>query len=325
MARIVVIGGSGHVGTYLLPLLVARGHEVVNVSRGKRAPYRDHAAWNAVEQVTVDRKAEEAQGKFGARISGLNGDIVVDMITFELGGAQQLVEALRGKIEHYLFCSSIWVYGHAARVPSVESDPMNAIDAYGINKAKVERWLLQQARRDGFPATCFRPGHIVGEGWVPINPQANTNPEIFSQIARGDELTLPNLGLEMVHHVHADDVAQWIVCAIEHKAASIGEAFNTVSSHALTLRGYAEAMFAWFEQEPRLAFAPFEEWKRGLSESDGKTSWGHVMRSSCVSIEKSRQRLGYNPRFTSLEAIQESVQALIAAGRVTVPQGRAEA
>lgn len=94
---------------------------------------------------------------------------------------------------------------------------MNAIDDYGVNKAKIERWLLQQARRDGFPATSFRPGHIVGEGWVPINPQANANPDVFSQMARGEELVLPNLGLEMVHHVHADDVAQWIIRAIEQR------------------------------------------------------------------------------------------------------------
>ncbi len=318
MARIVVIGGSGHVGSYLLPALVARGYEVVNVSRGKASPYREHAAWKAIEQVTVDRRAEEAQGKFGARIAGLNADIVVDMISFELDRAQQLVEALRGKIEHYLFCSSIWVYGHATTVPSVETDRTNAIDAYGVNKAKIEAWLLQQARRDGFPATSFRPGHIVGEGWVPINPQANTNPEVFSRIARGEELALPNLGLEMLHHVHADDVAQWIICAIGQRAASIGEVFNTVSSHALTLRGYAEAMYKWFEQEPRLSFAAFDEWKLGLTKSEADTSWGHIMRSSCVSIEKSRQRLGYNPRFSSLEAIQESVTALIASGRIEI-------
>ncbi len=319
MARIVVIGGSGHVGTYLLPALVERGYEVVNVSRGTASPYREHAAWKAIEQVAADRKAEEAEGRFGKRIADLNADIVVDMISFELEGAQQLVEALRGKVEHYLFCSSIWVYGHATTVPSVETDPTNAIDVYGVNKAKVERWLLQQARRDGFPATTFRPGHIVGEGWVPINPQANVNPDVFSQIARGEELALPNLGLEMVHHVHADDVAQWIICAIEQRAASIGEVFNTVSAQALTLRGYAEAMYRWFEQEPRLSFAPFDQWKLGLTESDAQVSWGHVMRSSCVSIEKSRQRLGYQPRFSSLESIQQSVKALIASGRVTVP------
>lgn len=319
MARIVIIGGSGHVGTYLVPRLVELGHKVVNVSRGGAAPYRPHPVWSAVEQVLADRKIEESEGRFGERIANLNADIVVDMISFRLKGTQQLVEALRGKIEHYLFCSSIWVYGYPTSVPSVESDPTNAIDAYGVNKAEIERWLVQQARRNGFPATSFRPGHIVGEGWVPINPQANANPEVFSRIARGEEIALPDLGLEMLHHVHADDVAQWIICAIDQRAACIGEVFNTVSAHALTLRGYAEAMFRWFGEEPRLTFAPFEEWKRDLSKSDAETSWGHVMRSSCVSIEKSRQRLGYNPRFTSLDAIQESVTALIASGRINLP------
>jgi nucleoside-diphosphate-sugar epimerase len=55
-------------------------------------------------------------------------------------------------------------------------------------------------------------------------------------------LVLPNLGLEMVHHVHADDVAQWITRATENRSASIGEAFNTVSERAVTLRGYAETV-----------------------------------------------------------------------------------
>ena len=319
MARIVIIGGSGHVGTYLVPALVERGHEVVNVSRGTAAPYRPHPAWKAVEQVLVDRRAEEAEGNFGSRIAALDADIVIDMISFELEGTQQLVRALHGKVEHYLFCSSIWVYGHAVSVPSAETDRPNAIDTYGTNKAKIEAWLLQQARRNGFPATCFRPGHIVGEGWVPINPQGNFNTEVYSLIARGEELVLPNLGLEMLHHVHADDVAQWIICAIEHRAASVGEVFNTVSSQAVTMRGYAEAMYLWFGREPRLSFAPFDQWKLGLKTNDAETSWGHIMRSSCVSIEKSRQRLGYIPRFSSLEAIQRSVAALITSGRVSVP------
>lgn len=124
----------------------------------------------------------------------------------------------------------------------------------------------------------------------------------------------------MLHHVHADDVAQWIVCAIEQRAASIGEVFNTVSSHALTMRGYAEAMYRWFGREPQLSFEPFDQWRLGLTETDARTSWGHIMRSSCASIEKSCQRLGYNPRFSSLESIQESVEALIASGRIIVPK-----
>jgi nucleoside-diphosphate-sugar epimerase len=319
MSRIVVIGGSGHVGSYLVPALVELGHEVVNVSRGTASPYRPHFAWNAIENVALDRAAEEKNGQFGTKIAELRPDVVVDMISFDLSSTQHLVEALRGKVEHYLFCSSIWVYGRFFAVPSTEADRPNPIDTYGKGKAESEAWLLRQARLTGFPATCFRPGHIVGEGWAPINPIGNANPEIFSLIARGDELVLPNLGLEMVHHVHADDVAQWIIRAIENRTASIGEAFNTVSEQAVTLRGYAETVYRWFGKEPRLAFKLFDEWITGLEGRHAENSRGHVIRSSCHSIEKSRKRLGYKPRYTSFEAIHESVLALIDSGKVIAP------
>ena len=39
MSRVVVIGATGHVGTYLVPRLVRAGHEVVALSRGEREPY----------------------------------------------------------------------------------------------------------------------------------------------------------------------------------------------------------------------------------------------------------------------------------------------
>ena len=101
MSRIVVIGGSGHVGSYLVPALVQRGHEVVNVSRGAAKPYRPHFAWSLIENVTLDRGAEEKAGRFGAKIAELRPDIVVDMISFDLakhaasgGGAARQDRAL---------------------------------------------------------------------------------------------------------------------------------------------------------------------------------------------------------------------------------------
>src|SRR6185295_6031644 len=100
--RVVVIGGSGHVGTYLVPRLVAAGHEVVAVSRRQRAPYQAHGAWAAVEQRAIDRAVAEAAGTFGAQILELRPDVVIDLICFTLDSARQLVEALRGAVQHFL-------------------------------------------------------------------------------------------------------------------------------------------------------------------------------------------------------------------------------
>ncbi len=321
MARVVVIGGSGHVGTYLVPALVERGHQVVNVSRGQAAPYRRHAAWASVEQVVVDRTAEDATGAFGPRIAALDADIVVDMISFDLPSTQALVEALRGRVEHFLHCGTIWVYGHNAAVPATEDDPLNPFGEYGTNKAAIETWLLREARRTGFPATVFRPGHIVGPGWAPLNPAGHFNVDVFSRIARGEELALPNAGLETVHHVHAGDVAQVVLRAILNRTASVGEAFNAVSAQALNLRGYAEAMYRWFGHEPRLRFQPYEVWKADQETEDAEATWEHIARSPCHSIAKGQRRLGYEPRYSSLDAVKEAVAALIDAGTVETPEG----
>lgn len=53
--RAIIIGGSGHVGTYLVPRLVEAGYDVINVSRQERAPYQPHGAWKSVQQVQLDR------------------------------------------------------------------------------------------------------------------------------------------------------------------------------------------------------------------------------------------------------------------------------
>src|SRR5881227_189156 len=95
MSRIAVIGATGHVGTYLVPRLVRAGHDVVALSRGEREPYTPAPEWRAVERVSVDREAEDAAGRFGDWIAALEPDVVIDMICFTAGSAQQLVDALR--------------------------------------------------------------------------------------------------------------------------------------------------------------------------------------------------------------------------------------
>jgi nucleoside-diphosphate-sugar epimerase len=195
----------------------------------------------------------------------------------------------------------------------------NPFGEYGINKAQIETWLLHEARCSGFPATIFRPGHIVGPGWAPINPLAHANVEVFSRMARGEELALPNLGLETIHHVHAADVAKIVLLAIANRSASIAEVFNAVFDKALNLRAYAEAIFRWFGFEPKLRYIPIEEWKKQQSPEDAHLAWEHIARSSCLSIDKARRRLGYEPSYTSLSAVQEAVSALIARGDVQRP------
>jgi len=314
--RVVIIGASGHVGTYLVPRLVAAGCEVVAVSRGRRAPYQPHGAWTAVERHLIDRSGAEAARTFGDHIRALRPDAVVDMICFTLDSARQLVESLRGTVQHFVHCGTLWVHGPSAIVPTREAQPRTPFGEYGIQKAAIEAYLLDEARRHGFPATVLHPGHIVGPGWAPLNPAGHFNPAVFSQLAAGAELALPNLGLETVHHVHADDVAQAFERALTHWGSAVGESFHVVSPTAITLRGYAEAVAGWYGKPARLKFLPFDEWKRGELAEDAELTWDHIAHSTHASSDKARRFLDYVPRYSSLAAVKESVNWLATRGKI---------
>jgi len=271
-----------------------------------------------VEQLTLDRTTEEAAGRFGQRIAEAQADAVIDLTCYTLESAQQLVDALRGRITHFLHCGTIWVHGPSIEVPTTEEQPREPLGDYGCRKAAIESFLLKEARMGGVPATILHPGHLVGPGWAPLNPTANFNPRIFSDLAQGSEVLLPNIGRECVHHVHADDVAQAFVQSIANRSVAVGEAFHVVSPAALTLYGYARAVASWFGQIARLRFLPWEEWKQSVSEREAQITWDHIARSPNCSIKKAERLLQYRPRYTSLEAIRESVFAMIENKVITI-------
>lgn len=309
--RIVVIGGTGHVGSYLVPQLVTEGHTVVNVSRQARRAYFAHPAWADVTQINLDRTSLEADGAFGTAIANLQPDIVIDMVCFYPESAAQMVKALNGRIRQYLQCGSMWVHGYGVELPVQEAQERRPLCDYGKQKLAIEAYLLKAAQEEGFPATVLHPGHIVGRGWAPVNPAGNLNLDVFRQLAKGEPITLPDLGLYLLHHVHADDVAQAFQLAIRHPDKAIGEAFQVVSPAALTLRGYAEAVAGWFGREAKIDFHPATEWLKTLAEHDAAISRDHMTHSIVGSIEKARRLLQYEPRYSSLAAINESIQYLL--------------
>jgi nucleoside-diphosphate-sugar epimerase len=315
--RVVVIGGSGHIGTYLSPRLVEAGHDVLCVSRGRREPYQRHSAWTHIARVALDRPAEEAAGTFGERIAELHPDAVIDLTCYRIESAVQLVDGLRGRTAHLLHCGTIWVHGPSVEVPTREDQPRAPFGDYGCRKAEIEKYLLEEWSARQFPVTVLHPGHLVGPGWPPINPAGNFNPQVFSGLAAGRETLLPNLGMETVHHVHADDVAQVFALAVARPSAAIGESFHVVSPAALTLRGYAERMASWFGREACLRFLPWDEWRACFSERDAAVTWDHIAHSPNCSIDKARSLLGYEPRYSSLEAAQESVSWLMREGLIS--------
>lgn len=318
--RIVVIGGSGHIGSFLVPRLVRAGHQVVSVTRSGGTGYSYAPEWSQVQHAAIDRQQRDADGTFGEAILALEPEVVIDLVCFTLESATALVEALRGHIAHLISCGSIWRYGPSRKLPIAEgSDSAGApFDEYGIQKAAIARMLKAETASGGLVTTSIHPGHIVGPGWNPTGPLGNTDPESWRLLSEGGTIRLPGSGTETLHHVHADDVAQGFELAVAHREAARGEDFNIVAPSALSIRGYVEIASGWFGQTASIESITWDEYRASTTEEYARESWGHLHRSHVFTIEKAKRLLGYAPAYEPDRAILESVRWLIDHGQLHV-------
>jgi nucleoside-diphosphate-sugar epimerase len=314
MSRVVVIGATGHIGSYLVPRLVRGGHDVTALSRGLRAPYHECPEWQHVTTVTIDRDALDAAGTFGAQVAALRPDVVIDLVCFTAASAAQLVAALRPSRPLLVHCGTIWVHGPALRVPVTEDEPRTAYGEYGTGKAEIEALLHAETAAGGVPSVVLHPGHISGPGWPVITPAGNLDPGTWTALATGAPLALPDHGLGILHHVHADDVAQAFELALSRPAA-IGASFHVVAGQAMTLRGLAAGAAGWFGREPALDFVDWPEFERRAGPEHAAATREHTFRGIAASIARSRAVLGYEPHYSSLDALREALAWLAAAGR----------
>jgi hypothetical protein len=77
----------------------------------------------------------------------------------------------------------------------------------------------------------------------------------------------------------------------------------------------------WFGQPARLRFLPCDSWRSGVSEGDAAITWDHMAHSPTCSIAKARTLPGYEPGYSALAAVQESVRWLIETVKVPLPKG----
>ncbi len=278
------------------------------MTRGSRAPYHDSPEWESVTRVSIDRDSADKNGTFGCDIVKLSPDVVVDLICFNVESARLIVDALRGNVEHFIHCGTLWVHGVPRTRPYDETARREPFGDYGIRKAEIERFLLEQSR-SGFPATVLHPGHITGPGWTPINPAGNLDVGVFDKLAKGDRVALPDERIATLQHVHADDVAQAFELAIARRDDAIGQAFHVAARMPVTLREYASAVASWSGREANLEFLPWEEWRKTVSATDAMLTHDHIAHSPFASVAKAESLLGFAPRYSAVEAVRDAIES----------------
>ncbi len=155
--RILVLGGTGAMGVYLVPALIQAGFEAVVTSRSRREPDRPGLTY---------LQGNARDGSFlQAVLAGARFDAIVDFMSYGTAEFKARRDQLLDHTAHYLFLSSYRVFADAAPAPLTERSPRLldvcadaaylATDEYALAKARQEDLLRESGARHW---TIIRPG-----------------------------------------------------------------------------------------------------------------------------------------------------------------------
>jgi nucleoside-diphosphate-sugar epimerase len=231
--RVLMIGGTGLISTAITRSLVERGDNVTLFNRGQRPAEvpRD------VSRILGDRTA---YGEFEARMSEARAyDAVVDMVAFRSEDVESAIRAFGGRIEQYIFCSTVDVYTKPARSYPVREGAERKPSAsfpYAYCKAQCERVLEAAHARGEFQVTRIRPAWTYGEGGSILHT-FGWGTYFLDRLRRGQPVIVHGDGTSFWVACHRDDVAQAFLGALGNPRA-YGQAYHVTGEEWLTWNAY---------------------------------------------------------------------------------------
>jgi UDP-glucose 4-epimerase len=229
--KALVIGGNGFIGTNLVSLLLAQGHQVRIFDRYPNrfgtpaAASSAHPVQNVVGDFSNHGEIAEAvrdmDWVFHLAYTTLpqtsNDDPVYDIRSNVGDTVQLLQECVKNKIKKVVFISSGGtVYGVPKRAPILEDDPTDPICSYGITKLAIEKYLHLFQRLHGLEYVTARLSNPYGELQNP-NAKQGAVGVFLGQIARNQPITIWGDGNVVRDYIYIGDTVKALLCAAEYK------------------------------------------------------------------------------------------------------------
>jgi nucleoside-diphosphate-sugar epimerase len=300
--RVCVIGGTGHIGKFLCPALVAQGHEVTALARGV-TPVPAGGGWEKVRRVACSYQP-------GPELEGLMGELapeaLVDIMGFGGPGVwESIARGLPGSCRQVVACGSVWMWGDPAQVPTPEA-PTNRCWAEGYAwRFDLYQRLQGECRARGLAFTVIMPPNICGPYKVPLEGKGGRSPEVHREHERGEPCPLPAPGNNPVGPCDAEDVAQGFGLALEQPERAEGEFFNVGSAYALTAERFVAVYGELYGTTIPIEWVSWEDYSTRINPDRGANY--HFSAPMCPDITKIRNRLGYAPRYTPEESMARAV------------------
>ena len=306
MARVLVTGGAGFIGSNVVRGLIERGDSVRvldNFSTGNRANLEgldveivegELRSYERVHNAVRGTEVVYHLGALGSVPRSVQDPLTSSAVNVE-GTLNVLLAARDAGVRRVVFASSSSVYGNGGTLPRLETQHTDPLSPYGVAKLAAERYCVSFSRVYPLETVALRYFNVFGPRQNPHSQYAAVVPRFISAIAAGEPVPIYGDGEQSRDFTYVGNVVAANLLAAGADGVN-GEILNVASGRSETVNDLAEVLGRILERPVEKEFLPERT-------GDVRHSWADV--------SAARRLLGYEPEVGFEEGLRLTADAFV--------------
>jgi len=240
--NVLVLGGSGFIGSHIVDALLKAGHDVRVLGHSPEksrepVPSVDYCVADFSDNAMLEKAMDGIDVVFhslSATVPATSNRDPEQDIRDNLINTVRLLDIMKkASVKRMVFLSSGGtVYGTPDTIPIPENHPLNPLCSYGIIKATIEKYLFMHQQLYGLQSVIIRPSNPYGprQGHTGIQGVIST---FMAKMMRNEPVQVWGNGNVVRDFFHVEDLARLCVMAAESDSVGI---FNAGSGSGCSIR-----------------------------------------------------------------------------------------